>query len=853
MPGADLRDIDFSAATGAGPRERLTPLAGSFAAGIALASWQDGPLFWPWIAGGLAALAACCALLRRGGLVAMAALAAGAMCLGAAWFVLRQHYVPPEDLAASGDRPRLLRLRGTAMAAPERRERGAGSLGRFDRRPPATYFPMRVAALLAHDGSESAACGSVMVRVDETLPPFRAGDAVDVMGILYPPSGPRNPGEIDHRRTARSRGQAGTLVVERRELVAARPQPAGRIVAAWLGFRAAVQRRAGTWVLANLPDAGRAQRDALLVALLLGPRGPDLEEVGESFRKTGLSHILAISGMHLTVMAGLVLFLVRLGGRVRRWHGWLVIALVLAYLVMVEVRAPVMRAGLMTMAACLGVAFGRRLQVSGLLAASAVALLLWCPHDLFSAGFQLSYGAVLGLVHVMPAVRARWFGPPDALSPTSARMLGQWVRDAGAASIAAWMVTTPIAIHHWGVMWPLAAPMTVLVLPLATAVLVIGYVKMVIAIALPSAGLLVGLPLALCTDLFVAMVQSLDQVPLSMVDVGYPPPVWALASLAWVAAWAASARPFGFWGSRRGRWLVRGWGVALLGWAAAAIVLRGPGAALRIDMLAVGDGSCYVLQSDGKTVVFDAGSLGDFDAGRRMIVPAMRRMGVRRVDAIIVSHPNLDHYSAVLEIVDEFHVPEVLVTPQFIGEASRDPAGPVMFLLEALGERLVTVSEARAGDRRTWGRAQWTWLHPRGGAEYPDLNDTSMVIRIDVADRRVLLCGDGEERALREAEAQAGGAAGLRADVAELPHHGSYNDRAAAFIGAAAPQIVFQSTGPARWERTAERWARALPAAERLVSTRDGACRVEIARDGSISARRFRRPRALRRATIALP
>ena len=111
-----------------------------------------------------------------------------------------------------------------------------------------------------------------------------------------------------------------------------------------------------------------------MLALLLGQRERELDELTESFRRVGLAHLLAISGLHLGVLAGFVLAVARLGGHYRRWQGWLVIAVVLGYLVLVDVRMPVMRAGVMTIAASLGLALGRRLRISGLVGFSAIGL-----------------------------------------------------------------------------------------------------------------------------------------------------------------------------------------------------------------------------------------------------------------------------------------------------------------------------------------------------------------------------------------------------------------------------------------------------------------------------------------------
>jgi competence protein ComEC len=259
--------------------------------------------------------------------------------------------------------------------------------------------------------------------------------------------------------------------------------------------------------------------------------------------------------------------------------------------------------------------------------------------------------------------------------------------------------------------------------------------------------------------------------------------------------------------------------------------------ALRIDMLAVGDGSCHVLRGGGSTVVFDAGSAGDLDAGRRTIVPALRRLGVRSVDAVAVSHANLDHYSAVLEIVDEFDVESVLVTPQLFETAAGDPAGPVMYLLDELARRFVSVVSVGAGDRRSFGSIRWRWLHPDDAVQSTQINEGSMVVLIEAAGRRVLLCGDIQQRAM---EILVSTHADLRADVVELPHHGSHHRAAEAFLGRIAPTIALQSTGRTRWQRTRQRWAPALAGIEHLVTARDGACWVEIDRDGAMTTGRYR-------------
>lgn len=280
--------------------------------------------------------------------------------------------------------------------------------------------------------------------------------------------------------------------------------------------------------------------------------------------------------------------------------------------------------------------------------------------------------------------------------------------------------------------------------------------------------------------------------------------------------------------------------IALMAWLCWPLLMS-PAPPLRIDMLSVGDGSCYIVRSGGRTVVFDAGSSTDLNVARRSLVPAMRRLGVHSIDAIAVTHADLDHYSAVLDLAEEFDVSEVLLTPQFLAEAKAIPLGPVAHAVEELSKRRVVIRPTAAGETRDFGLAHWTWLNPQPDRTYQKANDGSMVIRIDCGGRRVLLCGDIQAQTmitlLRDPQA-------IRADVVELPHHGSHaaqvGPTAELFIKQICPTIVMQSTGWARWR--ADKWAQALANTQRLVTVRDGACWVEVERDGRIETGRFLKP-----------
>jgi hypothetical protein len=263
-----------STATAAIPGATLLVIA--LAAGIALGWRQAQPVVWPWLA--LTVTSIVLAALARRSRAAIYLLMIAMLGIGAARVVTTQRWTSPEDLAANtSDTPMLVHLRGEVMQGPIQKQRTTGSMAAFDFRKPVTSFPVRVNALIDREGRAHPVRGRVLVRVDETLAPFDAGDIVEVRGFLGLPRPPQNPGEFDLRRYARSLGQAGILNVPSRELVQITAAPRWSLVGSLLNWRDDLRRRAGGWLLADLPDSHTPQRDWLLMNLLLGERETQID------------------------------------------------------------------------------------------------------------------------------------------------------------------------------------------------------------------------------------------------------------------------------------------------------------------------------------------------------------------------------------------------------------------------------------------------------------------------------------------------------------------------------------------------------------------------------------------------
>ena len=848
-----------------------------------------------------------------------------------AWTLARTSTVMVDDLARlvplhPHEEGPFVRLRGTVLDHPIASAR-SGSMAIFDTRPPRWRLRLD-AALVAFSDRPAVPCrGRVMIGVAGEAPRVGPGEWVEVQGSLSGFSPRVNPGGFDGRAWARREGLSASMWLDDPGAIRSAPRPSASgghsrnrsievssqpsaappsLVSLLLRARDALRQLAEEALTHDLPTWTSAETRALLLAMFLGTREPALADLEAAFRRTGSMHLVAISGFNLAVLAAAALAVARLAPRRRAWSAratdqprcgpqpkpgpklgpklgpelrpelqlaarlgpWLVIFLVTIYLCIVEAQPAVLRAGAMILIARLGEALGRHWTAHGIYCLAAVLLLAVRPADIGNAGFQLSFAVVAALIWLAPRLQRRWFGPLPADGASVARVLARRLAMAVAAAMAAWLAATPLSLHHFGIVSPLAAPLSLLAVPLASGLLVVGYAKMLLTPFVPLSGAALGWPLATLATLLGALVKAADRIPGAAIALPAPGPAWTLVTLALLCLAVAAPRLL----MRRA-----GWAGLLLcaAWPARAFLPAADDPALRVDMLAVGDGSCLLLRTGHHAILFDAGSL-DVSIGDHVVVPALHALGVRSLDAIIVSHANLDHFDAVVEVVDALDVREVMLTRQFLHAAAGPPDTAPALLRMLLEERGIRPTIVQWGDERRWGPTRWSWLHPAPEDRPRRVNDTSQVILVEVKTEagvvRVLLCGDIEAQAMEALRVRS---PALAAEIVEMPHHGSWRDTTVEFLERLQPRLLLQSTGRRRllddrwsalvaapqeggrvastnlethaaraWDPPAGAWT-AIPIKAgttrpiRLMTARDGACRVEIDGRGAIRAAGF--------------
>lgn len=853
--GRDDDGVDARTLGGVTPRRRSLWALGALGLGFSIArslGEASSPTPAAWFAACQALLAL--ALLSRGAWC-RALLFAAATLFGAGWFTDRFYVAPPDrvdQLIAhdTGDSsvPLVVTLTGEAIEPPRFFTGRAGALGAFARVPSSWVFPLRVTGVELADGMAPA---SGIVRVSlrhasaERPPSVRAGDTIRMTGQFAPIPLPLNPGEPNRRLLALQEGVIGRLIVPGESLI----EPLDNAMPGWWARSTAWARDRAGAALGLTPTTGNdnnaATGRALLAAMLLGVREPGIDDVDAAFRRVGLVHLVAISGFNLALLASATGLLLRFLGDRGGVESLGIAAVIGLYLLIVPGESPILRAGLTVIAFLLAESLGRRYDRLTLLGWIACALLLWRPLDLWSLGFQLSFGIVGALLWLGRRVEHRLFGVPlrgvvsvgipigarPGLLERGARAAWRFIADklkvAISASLLAWSVAAPVIIVHTGIFSPWAPLTGLIALPIASATLCAGYAALLVGFAWPSAGAAVATLATWLADTLASLVLTLDTLPGACVELPRLSALCAGACVGVILFWFAR-------GTRRSRlaWALTGIAACWLGIELYASTRLPSSVALRIDTLAVGDGTCHLIRAGDSAMLWDCGSSHP-GLGLRELPRAIRAVGAARVRVALVTHANMDHFLCLPDVVEPLGIRHVFIGSAFLEEAAKRPDAASAALMRELESRGVGIIEARAGARIRLGPIDCEILSPDPGDSFAEANDTSLVglfrVPTRAGERRLLMTGDIGPAAiahLLDAHPE------LSADILELPHHGSAKPEAMLFTRHLNPGVVLQSTGP---QRLADRrWDALKPGRAWRVTASHGAAWATITRDGAV-------------------
>ena len=694
--------------------------------------------------------------------------------LGMAHHHAHLHAFPADDVGAHiGTEKSFASVRGILLEDPITRHRNLSDPMAPERRHDLDVSILEVTELETASGTWTPASGKLRLWVEhptttEPTPPMmglHAGDTVQIIGQWRRPRPPGNPGERDANDTLNNQRLRGELRVAGGASAITRWDSAS-----WGYTRTlATARRSGTATLnENLP----ANEANLARALLLGDGSALDRAEWDAFVRTGVVHVLAISGQHLVLLAAFVWIALAAVGVPRRRAAWIVGAVIVAYALLTGFRPSAVRAAVMVVLVCGAIVMRRRVHAANSLGLAWLAVIAHNPTDAFDLGCQLSFLSVFALVWGV----GRWVEPArltplehliDSSRPAWWRFLRSVLRAVAAAyavNFVLFLVNTPLLLTTQNVASPVGLLVGPILVLLTSVALVAGFLLFLLA---PVPG--VGDALAAVTRLSLAasdwVVHRADGLPGGVRYLPGPPTWWLLGFYALVLTILMN-------GPKRSRWLT----VGLLAWVALAPALPTadrPSDELRVTFLAVGHGGCAVLETpDGRCLLYDVGTTGGPDVVRRVVGPYLWSRGIRRIDEVFVSHADADHFNGLVELLRRFPVGRVTFTPSF----AEKPTAQVAETLLALKAHAVETRTVSVGQTFSAGDVAFEVLHPPPVGPPGIENERSMVLVVRHAGHTFLLTGDIE----KAGAAQVLGGPPQPADVLQAPHHGSraaYNPR----------------------------------------------------------------------------
>lgn len=671
------------------------------------------------------------------------------------------------------------------------------------------------------------------VTIDEKLRGYYPGDTVEIYGQWRLPPEPSNPGQFDQRRRFAELGITVQLKAEsQRQVQRAGTQSVWRLDR-WLAI---VSERALD-AIDRYVILGQAPMTA---ALVLGQREQADWQLQEEMLATGTIHILSISGMHIEMVA---FSLLALGYLVRLPRGWLLLGtsvFCVLYALLCGANPPVARATWMLLGGCVARWFGWSFSSLNILALAGLLILTQRTSIAFEVGTQLSFLTVAVLILTIPILQQRQ-SPLERLiesKQTPWQAFCKWLLQVMWESIRSsfWVcfISAPLVWHAFHIVSPIAIVLN-LVLWLPMLIALLSGLILVVAFWLPPVAWLMGILCGGSLAFMAGVVKVAERVPGGHFWSAAPPMWWMMVfyGLALAIAWWRGTRREG-----ARRWLLGilgGWfafGVALepsMQWLALQ-TRPASDRTLSVTWIDVGHGTSAVLQlPSGEVWVYDAGRLGDHERSYYPIVQALWGMGISRLDTLVLSHADSDHYNAMEGVRQRFS-PTRFITTQSVLEHPSESVQQLLRSMERDGLRI---------DR--WGRGArhvdapgtvLSVLHPskeNEGRRRVSDNAKSLCVLIEHAGRSILLPGDLEPPGTEQLTSLPR----RRVDALMAPHHGSLSARLERLVDWCHPETIVVSGS---WRIVTPRVIGSYSKSGNAlwITARDHAIRLEVSGDGTM-------------------
>jgi competence protein ComEC len=695
------------------------------------------------------------------------------------------------------------------------------------------------------NGQYLAVSGRVLLNIREPYP-FRYGNVIRFQSKLRLPHNFHNPGGFDYERYLRFRGiMVRGFVNDSRGIVVLRRDMGNPFRRHLERFRDLIRK--------TILNSASKTEGAVIQAMILGDQKEIPKEVMEKFNRTGTTHIIAISGFNIGIVAFFSLFVIRLFLKsseylmlkcdITRISTLFTILIIILYTFIAGLGISVIRASIMVVLFMIAILINRERDLYNTLALAAFCILIITPYSLFDVSFQLSFIAVVSLLFLTPKLTAL-LPPPPSTGTSNVTVREELVRHLKRtlraiiifffASLSATLGTLPLILLYFNRLSLVTLAANFIVVPILGIIAIPFCLFIVLAVPIsPSLADIIIRISAHLVRISISLVDWLAALPWSSVYVTTP-------TLLEIGAFYLLLGSVGYWLDRFiGRQSVPPQKKSLL-WKIIPVciilffILNGIQLHLRslqhgllsLTAVDVGQGSAILIRfPGGKRMLVDGGGFFDdaFDVGKLVMAPFLWHERIDRIDTVALTHPHPDHLQGLLFILENFHVREVWTNGQVMDSPlylsfhriirdrgitlkvlsdmtpNIEISGVTIRILNPPSNSVIPPDEgALSPIPAYYGAAESQEYSPRpntvrkGSPDLDEINNRSLVIKLSFGRRSFLLPGDiSETSEWRLARSEAD----LQSDVLFVPHHGSIRSSTTPFIEKVKPLVAVISCG----------------------------------------------------------
>ncbi len=596
----------------------------------------------------------------------------------------------------------------------------------------------------------------INIKMSQNIPSIKYGDSLYIEGEFKQPEEARNYKGYNYKQYLKTKKIIGTVELEKAKILKSSNG----------SFIHNIQKYIRDTINGTLTD----EEGNLLLAILLGDKDKLSEDIQESFKTSNLSHMLAVSGAHVSyIILGLTYVLQN--SIIGKKNGKIVCIIFLLFFMAITNFTPsVTRACIMAILTLFSGIVYRKSDVYTNISVAALITLIFNPYSLLDLGFQLSYGGTIGIIIFIKRIQEK---------KSNSKVIN-YIKQMALVSVYANIIIIPIMMYHFNTVSLTFIISNIMASPILGIIVITGFLFIIASITVKPLIRLIAIFIKPILSILIKISQICSKLPFSSILV-VTPYIFNVISYYAIILYCIKSKK-----NNKCKIIICLLIVLIL---INFIIYIFP-QKLRIFFIDVGQGdSTLIITPDKKTVLIDGGGSDSFDVGEKVLLPYLLDRRILKIDYVLISHFDTDHCGGILTIMEKVKVKNIIISEQAEHSENYERFKKLMI------NKKIRLIEVKKGDKIKIGRySEFKILFPpsRLLSENP-LNNNSIVAQFNYNNFKMLFTGDieklAEQQILKTEKAE------IRADILKVAHHGSKTSSIPEFIKAVRPKIALIGVG----------------------------------------------------------